>query len=158
MKDKQCNDRVCIESLSQDYIEQYLEAFSESVRVPLRVQSIESERDYLKQRMAQKAPFFFVITIKQTGQLIGAIEIRDASHRSQLYCWINEKWWGSGLFQKVMELAAQRYFSHTENESISARVDCSNKRSLHALEKNGFALQGISLGSSEKQYSMVLKK
>ena len=42
MKNKICNDRVCIEPLSQDYIEQYLEAFSESVRVPLRVQSIES--------------------------------------------------------------------------------------------------------------------
>lgn len=158
MEKKQCDDNVCIESLSERHSAAYMDAFSESVRVPLHVQSIESEELYLKNRLAQKAPFFFAVIVKNTNQLIGAIEIRDACHRSQLYCWINEKWWGSGVFQNAMQLAAQCYFTQTNEAVISARVDYSNARSVHALEKVGFTVEGTAPGPREKQYALHLER
>ena len=158
MEKKQCDDSVCIELLSERHSAAYMDAFSESVRAPLHVQSIESEELYLKDRLAQKAPFFFVIIVKKTNQLIGAIEIRDACYRSQLYCWINEKWWGSGVFQTAMQLAAHSYFEQTNEAVISARVDYSNARSVHALEKVGFTVEGIAPGPREKQYALHLER
>lgn len=158
MNSNQCDDTICIERLSDTHITAYMNAFTEVVRVPLRVSSIESEKIYLQERMAQKTPFFFVVILKKTKQLIGAIEIRDVSHRSQLYCWLNEKWWGSGAFQKAMKLVSNHYFSKTKEVAISARVDYSNERSKRALEKAGFVVEGIASGPREKQYCMRLKK
>lgn len=132
--------------------------YSPAVQKILGVQMIQSERDYLNARIAQKVPFFYVIKENATDALIGAIEIRDPATRSQLYCWLNEAWWGSGRFQQAIKLAAQNYFSQIDEGMITAHVDCDNLRSLRALEKAGFESQGTVGGHAIKQFRMVLKR
>ena len=100
------------------------------------MQDAESERCYLNARIEQQVQFFYVIQCND--QIIGAIEIRDPGHTSQLYCWVNEQYWGTGCFQEAMRLVLGKYKNQTNEEIISACIDQTNKRSIHALEKIGF--------------------
>jgi RimJ/RimL family protein N-acetyltransferase len=86
--------------------------------------------------------------------LIGALEIRDPACRSQLYCWINERWWGNGYFQQAVMLAAIHYFTQTNEQTISACIDIDNMRSYHAFIKAGFVTQRIRFN----QYEMLLSR
>jgi len=153
---------VVLRPLTEEFIEPYLEKFSQAIRLSLHVQSLESERDYLHERLARQKEyqgFFYCIFDVRTNQIIGAIEIRDPEeHRGQLYCWIREKYWGTGRFQEAINCAAKEYFAKTDKSSFNALVDVTNQRSYRALKKAGFADAGMVDGPRGKQYELVLRK
>ncbi len=153
---------VILRLLQEEYIDAYLEKFSQAIRLVLHVRTLDSERTYLHARLAKQQEgkiVFYCIFDAGTDCIIGAIEIRDPQeHRGQLYCWINEKYWGTGRFQEAMKLAAEEYFSCSDGVSFNALVDVTNQRSYHALKKAGFANSGMVDGPRGKQYELVLRK
>ncbi len=151
-------EHIFLEYLSKEHIPEYLYHFSPTIQALLRVNAISSERSYLEEQCQQSDLFFYVIKDGQTEDIIGAIEIRSATFRSQLYCWLNEHWWGKGYFQEAITLAVSVYFSQTGEQTISARIDCNNSRSLRALQKVGFHSYGIVEGPRGKQFELILCK
>lgn len=154
--------RVTLRMLCHDYIDAYLAMFSPIIRSILYVDSVESERAYLLERLEQQLQnqiFFYCIFDTITNQLIGAIEIRSPySSRGQLYCWMNEQFWGASMFRWAIKLAVQSYFKATGRLFLNAKVDVSNKRSYFALKRSGFADIGISQGPHDTQYELILRK
>lgn len=129
-------NRVHLIKLAYESIDSYLQNFSKKIQSLLHVQDPQSERCYLNARIEQNVKFFYVIQCNE--QTIGAIEIRDPGHTSQLYCWVNEQFWGTGCFQEAMGLVLREYKKQIDEEIISACIDEKNGRSVHALEKVGF--------------------
>ncbi len=151
-------NRVCLERLQEHHIDQYIQMFSPRVRALLRVKAALSERNYLLKKAHDTHTLFYVVKDAFSQIIIGAIEIRNPAYRSQLYCWIHELWWAAGAFQEAIALASAEYFNGSSNETLSARVDCTNLRSYHALKKAGFESCGIVDGPECKQYQLVLKR
>ncbi len=149
---------VILEQLRSDHIQEYLQQFSQTIQSMLRVDTISSERDYLEQQCACDNQFFYIIRERSTRCLIGAIEIRNGGYRSQLYCWLNEHWWGAGYFQEAISYMLYLYFALTNQEAIFARVDQDNSRSYHALKKAGFLSRGLVDGPYGKQYELTFRR
>jgi RimJ/RimL family protein N-acetyltransferase len=164
---------VTIRSLRTEFIGAYLEHFSPAVRASLHATSLETEREYLAARLdstknlvgetvggAKKDKmFFYCIFEARQEALIGAIEIRARDESAgQLYCWINEKYWGAGHFQQALKLAAQEYFAQTGELFFTAHVDVANMRSYGALRKAGFAPLGFHAGPNGKQHVLLLRR
>jgi len=153
---------VELQPLQRDFFDEYLSMFSPVVREPLRVPSLENEHSYLEQQLKkaqQGQTHFYCIFDTADQQLIGAIEIRDsAENAGQLYCWLNERFWGGGRYQEALELAAQSYFQATGQRYFTAHVDIANKRSYFALKKCGFADLGLRHGPYGLQYTLALRK
>ena len=143
------NLTLCL--LTYEWIEPYLQQFSPIVQRLLKVKEKRSECQYLIERISQQVSFFFVLVLNHT-QLIGALEIRDPACRSQLYCWLNEQWWGTGYFQQAIKEASTYYFVQTDESYISACIDIDNTRSFRALVKAGFIQKAIRFN----QYEMIL--
>lgn len=152
---------IILDQLQEIYIESYLNAFVEQVRVPLHVPDTAAEHDYLLQRIplvATQQTFFFVLFTKLNRACVGAIEIRGHEHPGQLYCWLHPAYWGKSYFQEALQLAAHIYFSVTQALYFTARVDSDNMRSYYALKKNGFADYRLVDGAYGKQYELILRK
>jgi RimJ/RimL family protein N-acetyltransferase len=151
---------VTIRSLTDGDLDDYERLFTPLVRAALHVSSSAAERIYIKERIAQHesgTTFLFGVFCKD--ELIGALEIRDATtSRGQLYCWLNEQFWGNGYFQEALALAASFYFNHTNERYITAHVDCDNLRSYRALKKAGFADAGFQQGPHGKQFELIYRK
>src|SRR5579872_4418621 len=145
---------VILNCLSREVIDAYLEKFSSTIQTLLHVSDVQSERQYLMARCAQQS-FFYTITHREHGAVIGAIEIRNPGHISQLYCWINEQFWGCGYFKQALRLAVREYAAQTHEMMISACVDTTNARSLAALQAAGFKKKGTRNGPHGMQ--MVLE-
>lgn len=141
-------------------LDDYERIFTPVIQETLHVSSAAAERIYIKERIAHHADgrtFLFGIFLNDA--LIGALEIRDAStSRGQLYCWLNESFWGNGYFQKALSLAAAFYFDHTNERYITAHVNCDNLRSYRALKKAGFADAGYVMGPHGKQYELLFRR
>ncbi len=139
----------------------YLAQFSSLVQATLQVASLNQEQIYFRERIAKQhegKTFFYGIFDAQSNVLCGALEIRDKhEHRGQLYCWLNEAWWGKGYMQEAIALGAADYFAHTKERFITAFVDESNKRSYWALKRAGFADLCRSEGPHGKQYELVYR-
>lgn len=147
---------VTIRSLRDSDLDDYERIFTPLVQEALHVSSAAAERIYIKERI-EGTTFLFGVLLD--NMLIGALEIRDAStSRGQLYCWLNESFWGNGYFQKALSLAAAFYFNHTNERYITAHVDCNNLRSYRALKKAGFADAGYVAGPHGKQYELLLRR
>lgn len=151
---------VTIRSLTDSDLDDYERLFTPQVRAALHVSCSTAERLYIKERIAQHASgTTFLFGVVFDDELIGALEIRDAQvSRGQLYCWINEDFWGNGYFQSALELAAAFYFKHTHERYITAHVDCGNARSYRALKKAGFTDAGFIQGPYGKQYELIYRK
>lgn len=152
---------VLLELLKETHIEDYLSSFSRAVQSIVGVSDSFQEQDYLKERIEKQQigkTFFYCILDPEKKQCIGAIEIRDKQeYPGQLYCWLNEQYWGTGVFAYAMRAAAQDYFSHTDEPFFTAHVNKNNKRSYRALKKCGFADTGIYNGPWGKQYQLMLR-
>ncbi len=142
-------------------IDAYLRMFSYKVRAALHVDTVAAERVYLQeclQLQSKGLTHFYVICADE--MIIGALEIRNAiySFHGQLYCWLHEYYWGSGIFKQACLAVAQDYFFKTGDYLISAYVDYSNPRSFRALQKVGFAHSGITFGAHGIQYELLLRR
>jgi RimJ/RimL family protein N-acetyltransferase len=149
---------VILKPLQEVHIAEYLSSFSTVVQQMLHVSDHACEHEYLKARMADDNNYFFCIFLQSTMRLIGAIDIRDQAYFSgQLYCWLNEQYWGVGVYQEALALASRAYFLQTHMRYMTARVDVYNERSYYALRKGGFAQARVVQGPYGKQYEMVLR-
>ncbi len=147
---------VTLWPLSGEHIDSYLHHYSARVRAILHVTDSAQERFYLEQCI-HNASFFYIIALKKSVTTIGAIEIREPTYRSQLYCWLNENYWGNGYFQEAMPIVAAHYFKTTGHPTIHACVDYDNERSFYALKKVGFQEKKITAGPYGLQYELILK-
>jgi RimJ/RimL family protein N-acetyltransferase len=143
--------------LASEHINSYLHHYSSLVQTILHVSDRTQEMYYLQLKIKEEA-FFYGIAQKASSTIIGAIEIRNPVYRSQLYCWLNEQYWGNGYFQEAIQLAANEYFQQSTYSSITARVDCKNRRSVAALKKAGFQGQKVVPGAYGMQIELILKK
>ncbi len=146
--------------LASSYVASYLQQFSETVREALRVTSIDAEHEYLQAALEKQAKgeTHFYLIVAESHQVIGAVEIRKPEQsRGQLYTWLNEDYWGIGLFQEAMRKVAVDYFSKTQERYFDATVEINNRRSYRALKKAGFADLGIQDGAWGKDYALVLR-
>jgi len=153
---------VTLKPLKESYFGDYLVAFSPQVRELLHVVSGESEIVYLKDRLEKQEAgktFFYCIFTNKENKLVGAIEIRSSQETgSQLYSWVNEKYWGTGLYQEALLLTSKKYFMDTDQELYRANVDVSNIRSYLALKKFGFVDCAFGKGPYGNQYKLLLRK
>ncbi|MFC1842577.1 GNAT family N-acetyltransferase [Candidatus Dependentiae bacterium] len=165
---------VTLKPLKKIYFKDYLKMFSPKVRELLHAYSGESELEYLEDRLEKQKmgkTFFYCIFLcgeRKTGDdpehssgktLVGAIEIRNPQETdSQLYSWVNENYWGTGVYQEALALVSKEYFSKTSEICYRANVDIDNPRSYYALKKHGFIDSGIKKGSHGKQYKLILRK
>ena len=153
---------VTLKLLEKSFFPQYLKMFSPKVREFLHISSHESEIEYLQDRIEKQKmgeTFFYCIFDNKKNQLIGAIEIRNPQEASsQLYSWLNEKYWGTNRYQEALALLSEEYFDKTEENLYSANVYVENKRSYHALKKHGFIDIGVAKGPHGKQYKLIFRK
>jgi RimJ/RimL family protein N-acetyltransferase len=152
--------RVTLRLLCEQYIMRYIAAYSPLVQSWLHVSDIQSELLYVRECVAQQAQgatYFFCIFDAADDAFIGAVEIRKATHRGQLYAWLNERYWGRGLYQEALALASRVYFAATGLVFFTAHVDVANKRSYYALRKANFAPIGLIDGPHGKQYMLMLR-
>lgn len=151
--------KVILKELSKDLVQDYLGSLSQKVCTLLAIKHYDDERWYLNQQLQkvkEGTTFFMCIFQKKSGQLIGAVEIRDASYRSQLYNWLHEDYWGKGYWQDAFKIVSIAYFkTHPQEKNIIARVDVTNIRSYCALKKCGFNDLRISQGPRGKQYELI---
>jgi RimJ/RimL family protein N-acetyltransferase len=151
---------VTIRSLIESDLDDYERLFTPHVRAALHVSSSGAERIYITERIAQhETGTTFLFGVFCDDELIGALEIRAATtSRGQLYCWLNEQFWGNGYFRTALELAASFYFQHSNERYITAHVDCDNLRSYRALKKAGFADAGFQNGPHGRQYELIYRR
>ncbi|MCL4229255.1 GNAT family N-acetyltransferase [Candidatus Dependentiae bacterium] len=161
MDNKIISKKFNIVSLAPSYVASYLQQFSETVREALRVTSIHAEHEYLQaalEKQAKGETHFYLIITDQSQQVIGAVEIRQPEQsRGQLYTWLNESYWGRGIFQHMIREVAADYFAQTHKPYFDATVETNNQRSYRALKKAGFADLGIQEGAWEKNYVLILR-
>lgn len=148
---------VTLYPLASIYLDSYITHYSLVVQKLLHVDNPDQELRYIQECLKAQDSFFYVIAHKATHTVIGAIEIRSPVYRSQLYCWLNEQYWGKGYFQEAMQLLAAYYFKVTGHKAIGACVDYGNERSFYALKKVGFQEKRITQGPYGLQYELVLK-
>ncbi len=152
---------ITLQPLNQVHIDDYVAMFCLRVRLLLHVSSSDAECAYLFDSIAKQkeGKIIFYTIFDNNNQLIGAIEIRDPNaYPGQLYCWLNEQFWGKGLMQEVITLASHAYFAQTGRLFFTARVDVGNKRSCWALKKAGFADFSKVMGPCGAQYELVLRR
>lgn len=161
MGDKIITQNYRILPLELQYFSSYLEQFSAAVCEPLRVKSIDAEREYLHvalEKQVKGETHFYLVVERQFDRVIGAVEIRDPEQsRGQLYTWLNERYWGTGIFQEVIREVAADYFTKTQARYFDATVEVNNVRSYRALKKAGFADLGIQEGAWGRYYVLVLR-
>ncbi len=162
MEDRELvGDTVVLKLLKYQYIQTYLHMFSATVCGLLHVDDLASEYDYLQHIIdkQQGKTLFYCIFLKVVDQLIGGLAIRDSRvFASQLYCWLNEQFWGRGYLQEAMPLAMNAYFSFFNESYVRANVDIDNMRSYYALKKCGFVDFGMSKGPRGKQYILIFRR
>ena len=149
--------RVELHPLDQSFFKEYLTSFSELVRSYIGV-DLDSERLYLEahhRQMQRGETLFFTIFCKETKTLMGAIEVRSARYRGQLYYWLNEKYWSQGFLQEALQLVFEYYAQNAKEKSVTAFVDVSNARSIKVLKRFGFKKKETRKGPRENQIEMV---
>lgn len=150
------SNNITLHPLSVHYIESYLAALSEKILALLAISSLEAERTYLLQRVAEPT-FFYCAFETKSKNFVGALEIRPTYYRSQLYNWINEQFWGNGYYQELLAACIPHYFKNNPQElHIQARIDITNLRSYYALKKFGFKDTGIFSGPRGDQYELII--
>ena len=156
-------NQITLRQLQRSFFDAYASMFSPMVQQILHVPDVDQERLYLEERLVkveEQQTFFYCIFDNERDILIGAIEIRySAEYRGQLYCWLNEQFWGEGRFNEALALALTAYFAlHPHLYFITAHVDVSNQRSFWALRKCGFAPLGLQQGPHGMQHLMVYRR
>lgn len=138
---------VYVKTLQEEYVENYLDMFSPKVQELLGVSSLYEERTYVEEQLKKaynKQTSLYGIFEQKTQSIIGSVEIKSSSYRSQLSMWLHEAYWGKGYFQEAFALVKELYFKeHPQETFFSAYVDATNPRSCKALIKAGCKLMAM---------------
>jgi ribosomal-protein-alanine N-acetyltransferase len=87
--------------------------------------------------------------------VIGLMPQQDVyRHTAEIGYWLGEPYWHKGIMTKAIRLVCRHAFSQTDIIRIYAGVFAYNRYSAAALEKNGFALEGIKKKAVLKQHEL----
>jgi len=88
----------------------------------------------------------FVIVLKETGKLAGAIDIIavDKLHSSAyIGYWLGKRFWRKGIMSEALKIVLDFAFKKLKLHRIAAKVAEKNIASKALLEKAGFKVEGI---------------
>jgi ribosomal-protein-alanine N-acetyltransferase len=102
--------------------------------------------DYALPRYLEGVPDPFAMTLKETGELLGATGARWATKEN--YCfefgyWLGEPYWGRGLATEAGRALVQYLFASFPVERVQAHYIEGNTASGRVLEKIGLRLEGV---------------
>lgn len=83
----------------------------------------------------------FAITLKETGELIGAIgyfNISKENHRAELGYILHTDYQGKGLMQEAVKAVIKFAFNDIKLHAIEAVINPENTASIQVVERNGF--------------------
>ncbi|HEX4807005.1 MAG TPA: GNAT family protein [Conexibacter sp.] len=75
--------------------------------------------------------------------VVGLAELSRRDRRAVVGTWLGRRWWGSGANRETKALVARLAFTHLGLERLGAYADVENVRSQAALERIGFAREGL---------------
>lgn len=109
--------------------------------------TLETLRQYITDRNADPNTYFFAITQKDTGKMIGSIKLGpvDLNHsRGEIGLMIGDKGsWGKGFASEAIKLISNFGFENLELHKIVAGAHVENQGSIKAFLKNGFEQEAI---------------
>ena len=86
----------------------------------------------------------FAITMRETGELVGAISLRMANrfHRAEMGYWIGKPYWGKGYCTEAVKAVIAYGFDEMELNRILAYHLTRNPASGRVMEKAGMRYEG----------------
>ncbi|MBE2222892.1 MAG: GNAT family N-acetyltransferase [Anaerolineae bacterium] len=86
----------------------------------------------------------FAITLRETGELVGAISLRTATrfHRAEMGYWIGEPYWGKGYCTEAAKAVIAYGFDELNLNRVLAYHLARNPASGRVMEKAGMSYEG----------------
>lgn len=108
---------------------------------------LDDAKAFIKTMMESGEKDSFCRAIDVGGEAVGSIGlfVRDAAYRrcAEIGYWLGEPFWGNGIISAAIAQICDIGFSRYDIVRIYAEPYAYNMGSRRALEKNGFALEGI---------------
>jgi RimJ/RimL family protein N-acetyltransferase len=108
--------------------------------------SIEETQDFLRRCLSvweQASAFPWVISRKSDGRLIGMVEIRPGSHKSDLGYVLAREFWGNGYAPEAVKAITEWALAQPDIWRVWAVCDVDNLASARVLEKVGMRREGM---------------
>ena len=106
-----------------------------------------TEADALKYIIASQEEGAYAFAITEDGAAVGSIQLSRQgnihSRTAELGYYVVRRRWGKGIGSEALRLACRFAFEQTDLVRIYAEPFVENAASRRAIEKNGFALEGI---------------
>lgn len=106
-----------------------------------------TEADALKYIIASQEEGAYAFAITEDGAEVGSIQLSRQgnihSRTAELGYYVVRRCWGKGIGSEALRLACRFAFEQTDLVRIYAEPFVENAASRRAIEKNGFALEGI---------------
>lgn len=109
-------------------------------------QNIQETRDFLARCMAGwegDAQFPYVITLKQSGEVIGMIEIRIDDFKASIGYVLSRPFWKQGLATEALRPLVEWALNQKSIYRVWAVCDVDNLASARVLEKVGMKREGV---------------
>ena len=102
----------------------------------------------LEDRRERGEQLDLLIVHREDGPIgvVGLAELSRRDRRAVIGTWLGRRWWGSGANAEVKALVARLAFAHLGLDRLGAYADVGNGRSQVALERLGFAREGLLRG------------
>ena len=120
---------------------------------------IEDAKKWIRSSWHIKDSIDFAITLKDTNDFLGYIEINGINKKSKTGCisyWIGEKYWRKGYMSEAMSLILDNVFKIKALNKIYAQVNGKNIASQMLLKKLGFKLEGTLRSQIFNKYTKEL--
>ncbi len=108
--------------------------------------SIEETQDFLRRCLSvreQASAFPWVICRKSDGRLIGMVEIRLGSYKSDLGYVLAREFWGNGYAPEAVKAITEWALAQANIWRVWAVCDVDNLASARVLEKVGMRREGV---------------
>ena len=108
--------------------------------------SIEKTKDFIKRCQTvwqAKTAFPWVITLRDTNQIVGMIEMRPDEHRADIGYVLAREHWDKGYASEAAELVIDWTIAQPGIFRVWAVCDVDNHASARVLEKIGMEREGI---------------
>ena len=111
-------------------------------------ESIEQTKEYLTgliaRTMDDKSRRWF-IELSDNRKVIGSFSLHDIDTRRdscEISYAVSPQYWGTGIFSEVLHLVMDHLFNELKFHRLVATTSLNNYRSIGALKKNGFVVEG----------------
>ena len=109
--------------------------------------TIENAKEFIAQTLNAEKNSQYAWAVLANGKVIGSIGVfrKDNIHyrTAELGYYIAEGYWGMGIMTSVLKNVCKFIFENTDIIRIFAEPFAHNTASCRALEKAGFALEGV---------------